>query len=99
MKRFALILATIVLSSSCLLAQKRAMTTDDGLNLTSLRSAIISPDGQSVIYQADTLNWKKNKRGSTFYHCSIDGQNLYQFLGTAGGSDLKYSTTHLNFGE
>ncbi|MEL7121261.1 MAG: hypothetical protein AAFO07_17560, partial [Bacteroidota bacterium] len=72
-------------------AQKRAMTTDDGLNLNSLRSAIISPDGQHIIYRIDTLNWKGNKRGGNYYHITVDGTDRFQFIGKAGASDLKYS--------
>lgn len=91
MKKTFLLISLFFAGTLLLSAQKRAMTTDDGLNLSSLRSAIISPDGQNIIYRVDTLDWKKNKRNGTYYYTSADGQDKYQFLGSAGGSDLKYS--------
>ncbi|MFU8811973.1 MAG: prolyl oligopeptidase family serine peptidase [Balneolaceae bacterium] len=74
-----------------LLAQKRAMTTDDIINMDQIGSAMISPDGSSVVYSVSTLNWDDNKRDTKIYVIPADSGAAYQYIGEAGGSDLKYS--------
>ena len=91
MKKHVLPLLFVTFCCANLFGQKRAMTTDDGLNLSSLSSAMISPDGQSIIYRVDTLDWKKNKRAGNYYFTSSDGQTSFQYLGSQGGSSLQYS--------
>lgn len=72
-------------------AQKRAMTTDDALNMKQLASAMISPDGESVIYGISELEWDDNKRETTYYYVPADSGEAYKYLGEEGGSDLKFS--------
>jgi dipeptidyl aminopeptidase/acylaminoacyl peptidase len=72
-------------------AQKRAMTTDDIINMNRFGSVMISPDGQSVIYGKSTLNWDDNKRDTKYYYIPADSGAVYQYIGDAGASDLKYS--------
>lgn len=72
-------------------AQKRAMTTDDILNMTQLGSSLISPDGEFVIFGKSELDWDENKRETTYYHIPADSGRSYQYLGEEGGSDLKFS--------
>ncbi|MFP8487769.1 S9 family peptidase [Gracilimonas sp. Q87] len=72
-------------------AQKRVMTTDDYLNMINLRSPIISPAGDFVIFGKSTLNWDDNKYETKYYHISSAGEDEYQYLGKEGGSDLKFS--------
>lgn len=72
-------------------AQKRAMTTDDIINMTQLGSAIISPDGEFVIFGKRELNWEENKRDTKYYYIPADSGNVYQYIGEAGASDLKFS--------
>ncbi len=90
MKRIALFLFFTFLLTSAF-AQKRAMTTDDILNMDRLGSAILSPDGESVIYGKSTLNWDDNKRETKYYHIPADSGAVYQYIGEAGGSNMKYS--------
>ncbi|HET8865837.1 MAG TPA: S9 family peptidase [Gracilimonas sp.] len=73
------------------IAQKRAMTTDDDLNMVNLRSPMISPDGDFVIFGKSTLNWDDNKYETKYYHISADGGDAYQYIGEEGGSDMKFS--------
>ncbi|RDV15562.1 S9 family peptidase [Pontibacter diazotrophicus] len=89
-KRLLFVLWAALLSGTTM-AQKQPMTTDDGLNITALGGAIISPDGNSVIYSKSELNWEKNKRERTHHHVSSKGGESYQYLGEDGGSDLTYS--------
>jgi dipeptidyl aminopeptidase/acylaminoacyl peptidase len=81
----------IVFLSFNLNAQKRAMTTDDGLNMTRLQGAFISPDGNHIVYGKSDLNWTKNKRTSKYYHILPDGSDNYQFLGKDGGGSMQFS--------
>lgn len=68
------------------------LTTDDGLNLTGLGSAILSPDGSYALYQQSSLDWAKNKRKSTWtYVNTADTSQRYAFLGESGGSGLAFS--------
>jgi dipeptidyl aminopeptidase/acylaminoacyl peptidase len=72
-------------------AQKRAMTTDDILNMTNPGAALISPDGSFVIYGKSELKWEDNKRETTYYYIPADSGKSYQYIGKEGGSDLKFS--------
>jgi len=67
------------------------MTTDDGLDLVNLSSAIISPDGARVIYGKSELDWAKNKRNIKYQIVNADGQNDYQFIGEEAASSLQFS--------
>lgn len=67
------------------------MTTDDILNMTYLCSAIISPGGESVIFGKSELNWKENKRETTYYYVPADSGKAFQYIGEEGSSDITYS--------
>lgn len=86
-----LLLSITFLFSITATAQKRAMTTDDVINMNRLGSAMISPDGNSVIFGKSELNWDENKRETKYYFMPADSGRSYQYLGEEGGSDLKYS--------
>jgi len=81
----------ILLLSIPLVAQDRAMTTDDIINMDRLGPAMLSPDGESVIFGKSVLDWDENERETTFYYIPADSGNVYQYIGDDGGSDLKYS--------
>ncbi|WP_069130650.1 S9 family peptidase [Rhodohalobacter halophilus] len=90
MKRIVLFLFFTLFVSSAF-AQKRPMTTDDIINMDRLGSAMISPDGNAVIFGKSTLNWDDNKRETKYYYIPADSGAVYQYIGEAGGSDMKYS--------
>ncbi len=90
MKRTALFLI-ISLFVTTAFAQKRAMTTDDIINMDRLGSSMISPDGNSVIFGKSTLDWDENKRDTKYYYIPADSGAVYQYIGEAGASDMKYS--------
>lgn len=83
-------LFAILLSSSAL-AQRRPMTTDDGLRMKALSSALMTPDGSGVLYGISELDWDKNKRNTTWHFIPADSGASYPYLGEDGGSDLRYS--------
>lgn len=90
MKKTALLIILCLVSISCF-AQKRAMTTDDIINMNRLGSTMLSPDGKSVIFGKTTLNWDENKRDTKYYYIPADSGSVFQYIGEAGASDLKYS--------
>lgn len=90
MKIYLLLALTVVYSTTAI-AQKRAMTTDDILNMNRLGSTLLSPDGESVIFGKSTLDWGENERNTKYYYIPADSGAVYQYIGEAGASDLKYS--------
>jgi len=71
--------------------QKQAMTTDDGLDMINLSGAYMSPDGNFAIYGKSELDWKENKRKSTYHYVNYQGNLTYQYIGKEGASDIKFS--------
>jgi len=67
------------------------MTTDDGLDMTNLSRAYLSPEGDFIIYGKSELNWKDNKRKTTYHYVNSQGNSTYQYIGKAGASDIKFS--------
>jgi dipeptidyl aminopeptidase/acylaminoacyl peptidase len=95
MKKIIRVIGVTVCALSFLLSaeeiKKRPMTVDDGLNMVSVGSALMSPDGKSVFYSLSELDWAKNKRKSTYDMISADGGDAYQYIGEAGGSSFQFS--------
>lgn len=90
MKRlFLFVLATAVVLPAA--AQKRPMTTDDGLRMRGLSTALITPEGAGVLYGVSDLKWDENKRETTYYYIPADSGEAYAYLAKEGGSDLKLS--------
>lgn len=89
MKRTLILL--FLVSSLVSMAQKKPMTTDDGLDMINLSGAYISPDGTKIIYGKSKLDWDKNKRKTTYHIVSSDGAHTWQYIGEDGASDIKYS--------
>lgn len=90
MKRFTLLLFATFLSIVSF-GQKRAMTTDDGLDVVSLSGAYLSPTGSFTIYGKSELNWQDNKRKTSYHYVNSQGNSTYQYIGEAGASDIKFS--------
>ena len=94
MRKLILALLVLSLSVSGLFAQdsmKRPMTTDDAMNMINVGGAIMSPDGQRVLFSKSELNWDKNKRDTKYYMIPADGGDEYQFIGEAGGGSFRFS--------
>ncbi len=72
--------------------QRRPMTTDDSLNIVSISSVLLSPDGEWVFFSKSELDWEKNKRKTKYYKISAQGGEDFQFIGEAGGSSFQFST-------
>lgn len=88
----ALLLALIVAASTA--AQegvRRPMTSDDGLNLVTVGSALLHPDGSWVLYSKSELDWKGNKRKTTWWRVGAEGGDSYPYIGEDGGSGFSFS--------
>lgn len=94
MKKFLMIvLFTLFIISPFFAEEKerRPMTTDDALNMASIGSALLSPDGQWVFYSKSELDWPKNNRKTKYYMMSSEGGEPFQYIGEAGGSSFQFS--------
>ena len=67
------------------------MTTDDVLNMASIGSALLSPDGLWVFFSKSELDWPKNNRKTKYYMVSSEGGEPFQYIGEAGGSSFQFS--------
>jgi len=67
------------------------MTTDDGLDMVGVGGAVMSPDGRWVLYSTSELDWKANKRKTTWWRVSADGGEAYKYIGEEGGSGFAFS--------
>jgi len=71
---------------------KRPMTVDDALNMVSVKDVLLSPDGRSVFYAQEKLDWEKNKYVDTFYFCDSEGKGKRIFLREGlDGSRFRFS--------
>lgn len=93
MRKGILVAALVLLTTSSVLAQSapRAMTVDDALDMKSVGSALMSPDGNWVFYSMSELNWKENKRESKYFMIPAEGGEAFQYIGEEGGSGFQFS--------
>ena len=94
MKRTPTLAAVLVMIASTATAQEqeqRPMTTDDGLNMIAVSGALMSPDGEWVFYSRSELDWKENKRKTTYHMISAGGGEAFQYIGEDGGSAFQFS--------
>ena len=93
-KRTLTLAAALVMIASTATAQEqeqRPMTTDDGLNMIAVSGALMSPDGEWVFYSRSELDWKENKRKTTYHMISAGGGEAFQYIGEDGGSAFQFS--------
>ena len=80
-------------------AVRRAMTTDDGLNMVNVSNTMISPNGEWVFFSKSELDWDENKRKTTHHLAPANGGESFQYIGDGGGSSFQFSPsgTYLSF--
>jgi len=71
--------------------ERRAMTTDDGLDMVQVGGAMISPDGSWVLFSKSELNWEENERETTWWRVSTEGGEPYRYIGDDGGGNFQFS--------
>ncbi|MDP2957031.1 MAG: S9 family peptidase [Longimicrobiales bacterium] len=92
MRSIALLLALVLAAPSAAQeSARRPMTTDDGLNLATVGSALMHPDGSWVLYSKSELDWKGNKRKTTWWRVGAEGGDSYPYIGEDGGSGFSFS--------
>lgn len=69
----------------------RPMTVDDALDMVSVGSPLLSPDGSWVLYSRRTLDWDENEYKTEYWRVSADGSERYRFIGEDGGSGFQFS--------
>jgi dipeptidyl aminopeptidase/acylaminoacyl peptidase len=95
---FVLLLA-VALPVTTAAQELRPMTTDDGLDMVRVGNPLMSPDGEWVFFSKSVLQWKENKRKTTYHMVPAGGGDSFQFVGEAGGSSFQFSPqgTYLSF--
>ncbi|MCH2653487.1 MAG: S9 family peptidase [Gemmatimonadetes bacterium] len=71
--------------------ERRAMTTDDGLDMVQVGGAMISPDGSWVLFSKSELNWEENERETTWWRVSTEGGEPSRYIGDDGGGNFQFS--------
>ena len=71
--------------------ERRAMTTDDGLDMVRVGGATILPDGSWVLFSKSELNWEENERETTWWRVSAEGGEPYRYIGEEGGGNFQFS--------
>jgi dipeptidyl aminopeptidase/acylaminoacyl peptidase len=89
----SVLIATLLASPiSAQTAERRPMTTDDGLDMVRVGGAVISPDGSWVLYSRSELDWAENERKTTWWRVDADGGEPYRYIGENGGSSFSFSS-------
>lgn len=92
MRNALALLALLALAIPLDAQQRRAMTTDDALDLVGVGGATISPDGSWVLFSKSELDWDENERKTTWWRVPSDGSEApWQFIGEEGGSAFQFS--------
>ncbi|MGB1778270.1 MAG: S9 family peptidase, partial [Longimicrobiales bacterium] len=73
MRNALLCLALLIAAAPLTAQQRRAMTTDDALNMVQVGGATISPDGSWVLFSKSELDWDENERTTTWWKAPSDG--------------------------
>ncbi len=91
MRKLALLPVMLLLAVPAAAQERRAMTTDDGLDMIRVGGATISPDGSWVLFSKSELDWGENERKTTWWWVPTGGGEPYRFIGKEGGSGFQFS--------
>ncbi len=91
MRKLALLPVMLLLAVPAAAQERRAMTTDDGLDMIRVGGATISPDGSWVLFSKSELDWGENERKTTWWRVPTGGGEPYRFIGEEGGSGFQFS--------
>lgn len=91
MRKLALLPVMLLLAVPAAAQERRAMTTDDGLDMIRVGRATISPDGSWVLFSKSELDWGENERKTTWWRVPTGGGEPYRFIGEEGGSGFQFS--------
>jgi len=91
MRKLALLPVMLLLAVPAAAQERRAMTTDDGLDMIRVGGATISPDGSWVLFSKSELDWGENERKTTWWRVPTGGGEPYRFIGEEGGGGFQFS--------
>ena len=91
--RFLFVLSLALLVASVVTAQdKRPMTIVELIDVPSVGSPRLSPDGTQILYTRTDTDWKKNGRTTHIYRIDADGSGEVQLTnGEEGESSPRWS--------
>lgn len=69
----------------------RPMTVDDALDMVRVGGALMSPDGEWVLYSRRELDWEENEYDTTWHMIPAAGGESYEYIGEEGGSNFQFS--------
>ncbi len=76
------------------------MTVDDALDMVRVAGvfefspdgdALISPDGEWVLFSKSEMDWDEDKRNTKWYMIPATGGEEFEYIGEEGGSALQFS--------
>jgi Tol biopolymer transport system component len=71
--------------------EKKPFSVDDAVNMVSVSSPQISPDGKWILFSKDELKWKDNKRERYLWLVSANGGEAFKYTNTEGDSSPRWS--------
>lgn len=69
----------------------RPMTVDDALDMVSVGGAVMSPDGEWVLFSKSELDWDENERNTKWYLIPASGGEEFEYIGEEGGGSFQFS--------
>lgn len=92
MTRFLSFTLTLLFVVPLSAQDRRAMTTDDALDMVDVGGALIAPAGDWVLFSKSELDWGENERKTTWWRVPADGTaEPWRFIGEDGGSSPRFS--------
>ncbi|HUE76564.1 MAG TPA: S9 family peptidase, partial [Longimicrobiales bacterium] len=89
--RAALTLALLLLSYAPAAAQTGAFTVDHAIDMTSVGSPEISPDGRHVLFTRSELDWDDNERDTRLWIADLGGTDVRPFTSEEGDGSPRWS--------
>ena len=69
----------------------RPMTVDDALDMDSVGGALMSPDGEWVLFSKSELDWDENERSTTWHMIPSSGGEAFEYISDEGGGSFQFS--------
>ena len=69
----------------------RPMNVDDALDMVSVGGAVMSPDGEWVLFSKSELDWDENERNTKWYLIPSSGGDEFEYIGEEGGGAFQFS--------
>ena len=79
------VLVAVLASAAPIVAQQRAMTVVDLIDVPGLADPRVSPDGSEVLYVRTDTDWDANATASHIWRVAMDGSGSTQMTNGEGG--------------